>query len=507
MTQDITPSSPNFSEMEERIFAMLENAENTQAQASALFEKITGVLERLEKSEGERTKTFAEAEHRASESEQARQKEWTAWKTEQTQLWQKNYQQNLSVWQTEQKQQWDSWQSDQVKAWQDWRTDQQSHLVEAIKTFNQSANAIVSQLDDKVRTVNLTQQSVNSLIQNGTAQAINTLVGEQLRQSVGTTLTGIDHHLSRTDSVIKASEDSAKRLKAQFIELESNAFDTLQTKIEHQVKTGIEQGLTAGLEDSTEIIHQSLTSVETKSIEIQNNLVSEFANNIKNATNEANTAKQSVMEDIYTSHRLVKDNSADCVQSLQQVKQVADKSVADVKEYHADLVNKGHWRWVAGWTALLTVLVTGAGMITYHVNKPDYAERDAVATEVETLLQQRNAIQNSYAMQKTKLKDGKTYVFVDKGDCIDSDYCKQREPTGYTTPTSQQLTPPKLTTQPSSQSTQNSQMATPTNPTTQSTYQPTVSGDGKNPYGNASKGSDDNPFGSSKSYTNPYRNP
>lgn len=505
MTQDNTsPSPPNFSEMEERIFALLENAEQTQAQASALFDKITGVLERLEQSEGERSQKFLEAEQRASESEQARQKEWVEWKAEQNKLWQTENQQKITDWQSEQKLQWDSWQFHQVEAWQDWRTDQQSHLVGAIKTFTQSATAIVSQLDDKVRTVNLTQQSVNTLIQNGTAQAIDKLVGEQLKQSVGTTLTGIAHQLSQTDIAIKNSEASAKRLQTSFIELESNAFETLQTKIEHQVKTGVEQGLTAGLVDSTETIRQSLTSVETKSLEIQNNLVSEFANTIKQATNEANTAKQSVMEDIYTSHRLVKDNSVDCVQSLQQVKQVADESIADVKEYHADLVNKGHWRWVAGWTALLTLLVTGAGLITYHVNKPDYAERDAVATEVETLLQQRNAIQNSYAMQKTKLKDGKTYVFVDKGDCIDSDYCKQREPTGYTTPTPQQLTPPKPSTSPSSHSTQNSQMATPTNPTTQSTYQPTVSGDGQNPYG-SDKGSTNNPFGSAKGGDNPYK--
>lgn len=500
MTQDnITPTPPNFSEMEERIFALLENAEQTQIQASALFDKITGVLERLEQSEGERTKMFAEAEQRASESEQARKKEWVEWKAEQNKLWQTENQQKINAWQSEQKQQWESWQFHQVEAWQDWRTDQQSHLVGAIKTFTQSANAIVSQLDDKVRTVNLTQQSVNTLVQNGTAQAIDKLVGEQLKQSVGTTLTGIAHQLSQTDIAIKNSEASAKRLQTSFIELENNAFDTLQTKVEHQVKTGVEQGLS----DSTEIIRQSLTSVETKSLEIQNNLVSEFANNIKQATDAANTAKQAVMEDIYTSHRLVKDNSDDCVQSLQQVKQVADESVADVKEYHADLVNKGHWRWVAGWTALLTLLVTGAGMITYHVNKPDYAERDAVATEVETLLQQRNAIQNSYAMQKTKLKDGKTYVFVDKGDCIDSDYCKQREPTGYTTPTPQQLTPPKPSISPSSQSTQNSQMATPANPTTQSTYQPTLSGDGQNPYG---KVGNDNPFGSGKGGANPYKN-
>lgn len=211
------------------------------------------------------------------------------------------------------------------------------------------------------------------------------------------------------------------------------------------------------------------------------------------------------MDDIYTSHRIVKDSSADCVQSLQQVKQVADKSVSGVKKYHANLVNKGHGRWVAGWTVLLTALVTGAGLITYHVNKPDYAERDAVATDITMLLQQKSAIEHSYSMLKTKTQDGKFYTLVDKSDCIDGDYCKQREPTAFTTPTPQQLTPPKPITPNNPQPIQNSQPVTPTT-NSQSSYQST--GDSKNMYGynGNNGGTSNNPFGTGKSNPNPYKN-
>lgn len=190
------------------------------------------------------------------------------------------------------------------------------------------------------------------------------------------------------------------------------------------------------------------------------------------------------------------DNSAKCIGSLQQVKAVADEAVADVKQYHADLVNKGHWRWVAGWTALLTLLVTGAGIITYQVNKPDYAERNAIANEVTMLLQQKSAIEHSYTLQKTKAQDGKFYTWVDKSDCIDGDYCRQKEPTSFTTPTSQQVRPPQPITPPVSQSYQNMS----------SSYQ--SSGSSQNRY-SGTAGANGNPFGESngKYEPNPYKRP
>ena len=489
----------NFTEVEERIFALLDNAEQTQAQARDLLTKLTGVLERLESSEQERTQTFAEAQQRAAVSEKQQQQQWADWKAEQTKLWQAEFQQKALDWEQSQTKKWQDWQFHQVEAWQDWRNQQQSLLLTEIKTVTQSANAIITKLDDKVKTVNLTVQNVNTLIQNGTAQAIEKLVGDQFEKSIGQSLSGIVHQLNRTDEHIQASESSAKRLKTSFIELESSAFDTLQNKIEAQVKTGVETGLTAGLADSTETITQSLKAVETTSLQMQDSLVSEFKTGLKQALGEVKNSKQSVFDDIYTSRKQVNDNSAKCIQSLQQVKAVADESVADVKQYHADLVNKGHKRWVLGWTALLTLLVTSSGVITYKLNQPDYVERDRIANDIIMLLQQKSAIENSYTLRKTKAQDGKFYTWVDKSDCIDGDYCRAKEPTAFTTPTSQQIRPPQPITPPVSQSTQNNQ-------NTSSGYQ--SSGSGQNMY-SGTTGATGNPFGESKGKydPNPYKNP
>ena len=43
-----------FTQLEENIFALLENAENTQAYASNLLSKVSSVLERLELAEKKR---------------------------------------------------------------------------------------------------------------------------------------------------------------------------------------------------------------------------------------------------------------------------------------------------------------------------------------------------------------------------------------------------------------------------------------------------------------------
>lgn len=486
----------NFSEVEERIFALLDNADQTQTQVNDLLSKLTGVIKRLESSEQERTQKFAEAQQRAIESEKQYRQQWADWKAEQTKLWQTEFQQKTLAWEQAQTKKWQDWQFHQVEAWQDWRNEQQSKMLSEIKTVTQSANTIIAKLDDKVKAVNLTAQSVNTLIQNGTAQAIEKLVGDQFEQSVGQSLTGIVNQLSQTEKYIQASEASAKRLKTSFIKLESSAFDSLQNKIENKVKTGVENGLTVGLTNSTETIAQSLKGVEATSLKMQDNLVSEFKTRVKQAIGEVQTSKQSVFDDIYTSRKQVNDNSAKCIQSLQQVKAIADESVDDVKQYHADLVNKGYVKWVAGWTALLTVLVIGAGVITYKVNKPDYAERDTIANDVTMLLQQKSAIENSYTLRKNKAQDGKFYTWVDKSDCIDGDYCRQKEPTSFTTPTSQQVRPPQPITPPVSQSNQN----------TSSNYQ--SSGSSLNRY-SGTAGANGNPFGESKSKydPNPYKNP
>ena len=483
----------NFTEVEERIFALLDNAEQTQAQARDLLTKLTGVLERLESSEQERTETFAEAQQRAVASEKQQQQQWADWKAEQTKLWQAEFQQKALDWEQSQTKKWQDWQFHQVEAWQDWRNQQQSKMLTEIKIVTQSAANVITELDNKVKTVNLTAQNVNTLIENGTAQAIEKLVGDQFEKSIGQSLSGIVHQLNRTDEHIQASESSAKRLKTSFIELESSAFDTLQNKIEAQVKTGVETGLTAGLADSTEIITQNLKAVETTSLQMQDSLVSEFKTGLKQALGEVKNSKQSVFDDIYTSRNQVNDNCAKCIQSLQQVKAVADESVADVKQYHADLVNKGHKRWVLGWTALLTLLVTSSGVITYKLNQPDYVERDRIANDIIMLLQQKSAIENSYTLQKTKAQNGKFYTLIDKSDCIEGDYCRPKEPSSYTNPTIQQLTPPQPITPPVSQSNQNTQST--------SGYQSS-----KNMYSDT-KGANGNPFGNTKYDPNPYKNP
>ena len=214
------PSAQQFSEMEERLFVLLDNAEQTQAQARDLLTKLTGVLERLEASEGERTQKFLEAQQRAVTSEKQHRQQWADWKAEQTKLWQAEFQQNAHDWEQAQTKKWQTWQSQVETSWQYWRNEQQSTMLTEIKTVTQSATAIIAKLDDKVKTVNLTAQTVNTLIQNGTAQAIEKLVGDQFEQSVGKSLTGVVNQLNQTDKHIQTSEASAKRLKTSFIELE-----------------------------------------------------------------------------------------------------------------------------------------------------------------------------------------------------------------------------------------------------------------------------------------------
>lgn len=189
----------NFSEVEERIFALLDNADQTQTQVNDLLSKLTGVIKRLESSEQERTQKFAEAQQRAIESEKQYRQQWADWKAEQTKLWQTEFQQKTLAWEQAQTKKWQDWQFHQVEAWQDWRNEQQSKMLSEIKTVTQSANTIIAKLDDKVKAVNLTAQSVNTLIQNGTAQAIEKLVGDQFEQSVGQSLTGIVNQLSQTE--------------------------------------------------------------------------------------------------------------------------------------------------------------------------------------------------------------------------------------------------------------------------------------------------------------------
>lgn len=483
-------NTQKFNEVEERIFALLDNAEQTQQQSTDLLTKLSSILERLEKSETECNQQVEVLKQQAITAEKKRQDEWDAWKKQQAQLWQ-----------TEQKSQFENWQQAQSSQWQTWQDKQQQKLTNSIATFNQSADNLINKLDEKIKGVNLTQSTVENLIQKGSSQVVEKMIGEQVKLTVGKKLEGIVDNLNRVDLYIQNSESSAERLRKTVIDLENSTFIALGYKIEAQVKQGVENGLTAGLAEASQKIGKVLENAEKQSLESQANIFNEFKQGVKQAGNEITQATTSLVNQIATSQAQVKDSSAACVKSFKQVKQIADESVEDVKTYHDDLVNSGYKKWVFGWTAFITAFVTLAGVITYQVNKPDYEERNAVATEVQMLLQQKSAIENSYSMQKTKSQDGKFYVSVDKSDCIDGDYCKQREPTSYTTPTQQQLTPPKPSYPSNTQL--NSQQPS------QSNYQPSTSnanggsfGNGNNPY--AKNG---NPFGTSGSNSqNPYKN-
>ncbi len=485
MSQD---NMQHFSETEEQVFALLDNSEKTQAQVSALVEKLTSVLERLEQSENERHQQAEILKQQAITAEKQRQSEWETWKKQQVQLWQ-----------AEQKSQFENWQQSQVSEWQTWQTVQQQQLTNSLSNFNQSADSIVKKLDEKVRNVNLTQTTVEGLIQNGSSQAIEKLIGEQVKLTVGKKFQGIVDSLNQTDNYIQTSQKSAQQLKNTFIELENSAFDTLSNKVESQVKIGVENGLTAGLAESSQKIGETLENVEKQRLATQNSLVDGLEQAVNKMTKLMTRVEHAIYAE-YEQHKIKNDSIANAsMQSLSKVKTTADEAVEQVAEYHDKLVNSGQKKWVLGWTAFLTAFVIIAGVITYQVNKPDYQERDRVGTETAMLLQQKSAIEHSYVMQKSKSQDGKFYVWVDKGDCIDGDYCKQREPTSFTTPTPQQLTPPKPTYQPTLQVQQTQ---------TQSSYQPSTSGgfgNGSNPYGKPN-GNSNNPFESSgSSGQNPYK--
>ena len=98
-------------------------------------------------------------------------------------------------------------------------------------------------------------------------------------------------------------------------------------------------------------------------------------------------------------------------------------------------------------------------------------------------------------MQKTKNQNGKFYTWIDKVDCIDGDYCRQKESTGYSIPTQQQLSRP--ITNNSYQQSQQSYQPPPAPPTNNQSF-----GNGNNPYS-----TNGNPLGgsSSNSNANPYK--
>ena len=68
-----------FTQLEESIFALLENAENTQAYASNLLSKIDDMFEKLEQAEKKRNEQVEMLKQQAIKKEEERQLEWQAW--------------------------------------------------------------------------------------------------------------------------------------------------------------------------------------------------------------------------------------------------------------------------------------------------------------------------------------------------------------------------------------------------------------------------------------------
>lgn len=128
-------NTQKFNEVEERIFALLDNAEQTQQQSTDLLTKLSSILERLEKSETECNQQVEVLKQQAITAEKKRQDEWDAWKKQQAQLWQ-----------TEQKSQFENWQQAQSSQWQTWQDKQQQKLTNSIATFNQSADNLINKL-------------------------------------------------------------------------------------------------------------------------------------------------------------------------------------------------------------------------------------------------------------------------------------------------------------------------------------------------------------------------
>lgn len=236
-------NTQKFNEVEERIFALLDNAEQTQQQSTDLLTKLSSILERLEKSETECNQQVEVLKQQAITAEKKRQDEWDAWKKQQAQLWQ-----------TEQKSQFENWQQAQSSQWQTWQDKQQQKLTNSIATFNQSADNLINKLDEKIKGVNLTQSTVENLIQKGSSQVVEKMIGEQVKLTVGKKLEGIVDNLNRVDLYIQNSESSAERLRKTVIDLENSTFIALGYKIEAQVKQGVENGLTAGLAEASQKI-------------------------------------------------------------------------------------------------------------------------------------------------------------------------------------------------------------------------------------------------------------
>ena len=477
-----------FTQLEENIFALLENAENTQAYASNLLSKIDDMFEKLEQAEKKRNEQVEMLKQQAIKNEEERQLEWQAWQDAKA----KQYEERKIELETQARLQKEA----QTQKWEAWQQSQQQKLLASIDGFNAESKRIITSLDDKIKTVDLSQSAVERKISEGVRLGVSKLLTDAINQSFGQKLAEITNSLNSTDKFIEATEKSADRVYKAVKQLEDRSFNEISKTIEAKVTEGVESGLTAGLNEGVQKIQASIHEIEQTSINSQNHLLNGMNQSAKELTsvfekigNLANTT--------CNKHQLrLEQETKSSILSLQKVKQSADSVVEGVGQYRDQLVNKLHWRWVMAWTVFISAFVLVAGIITYQVNKPDLEQRIQVAQDIERLLQQKKAIESSYAMQKTKNQNGKFYTWVDKEDCIDGDYCRQKEPTGYSIPTQQQLSRP--ITNNSYQQSQQSYQPPPAPPTNNQSF-----GNGNNPYS-----TNGHPFGgtSSNSNANPYKN-
>lgn len=477
-----------FTQLEENIFALLENAENTQAYASNLLSKIDDMFEKLEQAEKKRNEQVEMLKQQAIKKEEERQLEWQAWQDAQA----KQYEERKIELETQARLQ----QEAQTQKWEAWQQSQQQKLLASIDGFNAESKRIITSLDDKIKTVDLSQSAVERKISEGVHSGVYNLLSNEVTKSFGAKLAEMTGSLSSTHVYLKRIGDSVTQVYRVVKELESSTFDALGEKVEIQVAKAVDNGLATGLTEGSEKVKSTIESVEQVSRQSQNRLLSELEQGVKKVNDGCNVFENSIFNEYNHQQNRIEKEAKLSIHSLQKVKQSADQVVEGVEAYHDRLVNKQHWIWVLGWTAFITLFVTVAGIITYQVNKPDLEQRIQVASDVQMLLQQKKAIESSYAMQKTKNQNGKFYTWVDKEDCIDGDYCRQKEPTGYSIPTQQQLSRP--ITNNSYQQSQQSYQPPPAPPTNNQSF-----GNGNNPYS-----TNGNPFGgtSSNSNANPYKN-
>ena len=265
-----------FTQLEENIFALLENAENTQAYARDLLSKVSSVLERLELAEKKRNEQVEMLKQQAIKKEEERQLEWQAWQDAQA----KQYEERKIELETQAQLQ----QEARTQKWEAWQQSQQQKLLASIDGFNAASKRIITSLDDKIKTVDLSQSAVERKISEGVRLGVSKLLTDAINQSFGQKLAEITNSLNSTDKFIEATEKSADRVYKAVKQLEDRSFNEISKTIEAKVTEGVESGLTAGLNEGVQKIQASIHEIEKTSINSQNHLLNGINQGAKELT-------------------------------------------------------------------------------------------------------------------------------------------------------------------------------------------------------------------------------